>query len=224
MNILLISATSAEIAPLKEYITHHWKADNDDVYSNNDIRLHFVATGVGMLSTCYQLLKNIQNQPFDFILQAGIGGSYDRNIELGKVLFVKDEIIGDLGAEDHYNFLDVFDLGFVKDDEIPFQQKKLINPLQSIAQKINLEKVSGLTVNTSTGNSFTATSRQEKYGCVVESMEGAALHFVCLNEKIPFAQIRSISNYVEARDRSKWKIKEAITNLNNWLIEFLNEL
>ncbi|MBK7884081.1 MAG: hypothetical protein IPJ81_10000 [Chitinophagaceae bacterium] len=58
-------------------------------------------------------------------------------------------------------------------------------------------------------------------------MEGAALQYVCLQEKIPFIQIRGISNYVGERDKLKWKMKEAIFNLNIELkniVKKLNEI
>ena len=54
-------------------------------------------------------------------------------------------------------------------------------------------------------------------------MEGAALHYVCLQEKVPFIQLRAISNYVGERDKSKWKMQEAITNLHNELLKLLNQ-
>ena len=53
-------------------------------------------------------------------------------------------------------------------------------------------------------------------------MECAALHYVCLQQNVPFLQIRSVSNEVGERDKSKWKIKEAVENLNNELIKILN--
>jgi futalosine hydrolase len=56
----------------------------------------------------------------------------------------------------------------------------------------------------------------------IESMEGAALHFVALHQNIPFIQMRSISNWVGERDKSKWKIKEAISNLNNELKKIID--
>jgi futalosine hydrolase len=58
----------------------------------------------------------------------------------------------------------------------------------------------------------------------VESMEGAALHYVCLSEKIPFLQLRGVSNYAGERNKSKWKLKEAIGNLNKELIRLLEDL
>jgi futalosine hydrolase len=54
-------------------------------------------------------------------------------------------------------------------------------------------------------------------------MEGAAFHYVCLQEGMPFAQVRSISNYVEPRNRSAWKIKEAVIALNEWVVAFLKQ-
>ncbi len=51
-------------------------------------------------------------------------------------------------------------------------------------------------------------------------MEGAAFHYACLQENIPFLQLRSISNYVEVRDKSKWKIQLAIKELNDTLIKY----
>jgi futalosine hydrolase len=45
-------------------------------------------------------------------------------------------------------------------------------------------------------------------------MEGAALHYVGLMENIPFIQIRALSNYIGERDKTKWKLHEAVSNLN----------
>jgi len=55
-------------------------------------------------------------------------------------------------------------------------------------------------------------------------MEGAAFFYVCLQEKAPFIQIRSISNYVGEQDKSKWEISLAVKNLNNVLLDILAEL
>ena len=49
---------------------------------------------------------------------------------------------------------------------------------------------------------------------VTESMEGAALHYVCMMENVPFLQIRSISNYIGERNKKKWDMMDSIFNLN----------
>ena len=224
MDLLLVAATDAEIEPLKKKIAAEWLASDQHLFSNGKHRLHFLTTGVGMVATTYSLTRAFQQQKVDFAIQAGIGGSFDRSIALGDVVSVTKELFGDTGAEDHYNFHDVFELGFVDVSEFPFQQKALHAPRHPLQELIHLPKASSLTINTVSGSSFTAIARFEKYGCQLESMEGAAFHFVCLKEGVPFAQIRAISNYVEARDKSKWKIRDAVVNLNDWLIRFLNTI
>jgi len=65
---------------------------------------------------------------------------------------------------------------------------------------------------------------REKYHSDIESMEGTAFHYVCLQQKIDFLQIRSISNVVGERDKSRWAIDSAIRNLNSELIKIIDNL
>ena len=60
--------------------------------------------------------------------------------------------------------------------------------------------------------------------CEIESLEGAAFHFVCLHEQLPFLQLRAISNIVGERNKKNWHLKEAVHNLNNKLITLIKEL
>ncbi len=221
MNILLVAATPAEIAPLADLLQQQWHQQPDGWLSNGTHHLQILISGVGLLPTTYHLTKKLVNHSFDLVLQAGIAGSYDRSLELASLAFISTETLGDTGAEDQYNFLDIFDLGLTPPDEAPFRSKTLPNPHGPSSLGISLPQVSALTVNMTAGTSFQAERRWRKYGCQLESMEGAALHYVCLLQNIPFAQVRSISNYVEARDRSRWKIPEAISSLNNWLSSYL---
>jgi futalosine hydrolase len=55
-------------------------------------------------------------------------------------------------------------------------------------------------------------------------MEGAALHYTCLMEKIPFIQLRGISNYITERNKKNWDMKQSILNLNKELIGMIEEL
>ena len=216
MNVLIVSATEAEIAPFIEYMQNASLRDG--------VAGGLLYTGVGMLNTAYELTKYLQQGRYDLVLQVGVAGSYVRNIEPGKVVFVTSDQYGDLGAEDHEEFIDIFEMELINKDARPYVIGKLYTPLIAIHNKITLQHVSGLTVNTVSGNERTIKMRREKYHCDIETMEGAALHYVCLKEKAPFAQVRAISNYVMPRDKSEWKMQEAIINLNNWLIDFVKSL
>ncbi len=213
MNILIVSATEAEIAPL----TEHFKSASLPATIAGGI----VISGVGMLNTAYELTKHLQANKYDLALQVGVAGSYTSNIAPGDLVFVTSDQYGDLGAEDHDNYLDIFEMGLLNPNMPPYIVGKMLTPLLPVHNRIRMPQVSGLTVNTVSGNERTINLRKEKYHCDVESMEGAAFHYICLREKIPFAQVRAISNYVTPRDKSQWKMKEAITNLNTWLIDFI---
>lgn len=224
MNILLIAATEAEIAPLIEYMRAGKYEVAPHIFEVNGERIHICITGVGMVATTYALAKALSaGDTFHFALQAGIGGAFDRQIALGDVVFITADEFADLGAEDHDQYLDIYQMGLAGKNDFPFRDGKLYTPLAAVHQSIALPQVSALTVNMVTGNEASVARLMAKYGAAVESMEGAAFHYVCLQENIPFAQVRAISNYVEPRDKSKWKMKEAVIALNKWLISYFQQ-
>lgn len=224
MDILLVSATEGEIGPFKARLGEHWSATGDGVYERGNVRLTLQTTGVGSMATAYALTKALCTQQYDLVLQAGIGGSFDRDISLGSVVLVASDRYGDMGAEDHDNYLDVFDMGLIQANSFPYENGVLPMPETGQHSRIKLPRVSALTVNMVSGNARSIERLSTCYGCQVESMEGAALHYVCLMEQVPFAQVRAISNYVTPRDRGSWKMKEAVIALNEWLADFLENI
>jgi futalosine hydrolase len=223
MKLLLVAATLPEIQPFIGHLQQSWTAHLPLVYKNRQHEIHICITGVGIMTTTFALASALKLQTYDFVLQAGVGGSFDRQIDLGQVVLVQSEQQGDLGAEDHEQFLDIYDLLLAEKDIFPFTAGRLDNPLSNIPFPFKLLTVSGLTVNTVSGCETTIAKRAEKFGCQLESMEGAPFHYVCLQENLPFAQVRSISNYVTPRDKSQWKMKDAIINLNQWLIQLAKD-
>jgi futalosine hydrolase len=222
MKLLLVSATEAEISPLLAHMQKLWQSPSTSVFVNGSTEIHICITGVGIMAAAYHLAKTLSINQYDLALQAGVAGSFSPDIALGELVFVNSDQYGDLGAEDHYNFLDIFDLGLLGENEAPFSDKKITtaytHPL------ITFKKVNGLTVNRVAGSEFTIIARKEKFNCDIESMEGLSFHYACAKENIPYAQIRSISNYVTPRDKESWKMKEAIINLNEWLINFIEKI
>lgn len=224
MKLLLTAATEAEISPLLAYLQKLWQPEISSKYTHGAVEIHICISGVGMMSTAYHLAKTCSASSYDFALQVGVAGSFTESIALGDLVSIVSDQYGDLGAEDHYNFISIFDLGLLKKDAVPFTNGRLVSAPHPLHDKMPSRKVRGLTVNTVSGSDFTIKARKEQFACDVESMEGIAFHYVCLKENIPFAQVRSISNYVTPRDKESWKMKEAIINLNEWLIGFIESL
>ena len=217
MKILLIAATEAEIAPLTEYIEPFRTSANGQKYAFGNADMSLLITGVGTAATVYNLTKQLAKNHYDIVLQAGVGGAFSNSIAIGDVVVVERERFADLGAEDNGEYIDIFDLGLLQANEKPFTDKWLEAPEVNLLKGIELKKVSGVTVNTVSGSTGTIQRIIDMYSPDVESMEGAAMYYVCLLEGIPFVQIRAVSNYVEPRDRSKWQMAKAIKNLNDVL-------
>lgn len=216
MNCLIVAATVFEITPFLE------KLKANDGLSNN-IAIDVAITGVGLTSATYSLSRQLNLKRPDIIIQAGIGGCFDQTKKLGSVFAIKGDAIADQGVVEKGKMQTLFDMGFVAKNKAPFSKGWLVNK-NEVLKKVKLKKVNAVSVNEITSSKKKVLLYKEKFHPVVESMEGAALHYVCLMEKIPFIQIRSISNYVGERNKKNWKIQESINNLNNELIRLLELL
>ena len=213
MNILLIAATAKEIGPFIEYCRNKRKPMDIDI----------LITGIGLTAATYHLSKQVSLKRPGLVMQAGVAGCFDRKIPLGSVVVVKKETIADQGVMQLKKLRTLFDLGLVPHDQFPFKKGWLENSTE-ILKKIKLKKVNGISVNQITTLTERIKIYRDYFRPVVESMEGAALHYTCLMEKIPFVQLRSVSNYIAERDKKKWNMTTSIANLNNELIKFTESL
>jgi len=206
--ILLIAATAFEIP---SFI----KQEN----KQQDILI----TGVGAAATMYHLQKRLHQIDYDFVVQAGIAGSFTDELNLGEVVIVEQDAFGDIGMEEKNNFTPIFKSGFVDENEFPFENGWLKNKNEIINQSL-LKIVRAVTVNKVSDSELQKQQLIQTFNPQIESMEGSAFHYVCLQEKIPFIQIRSISNFVGERDKTKWKMKDAINNLTTELVKLIEHL
>ncbi len=184
----------------------------------------FHATGVGMLVSAVTLTQLVLQQKPDLVIQAGIAGCFDAAAPLGQVIAVRDEILGDTGVEEGGAWKDVFDLNLENPDGAPFVNKRLPNSQFDRYNVLGLPAVTGITVNEITTKPERIALLSQKYSPYIESMEGAALHYVCGKLQVPFLQIRAVSNYIGERDKTKWKMKDAIVNLNTALLDYIGKL
>jgi futalosine hydrolase len=214
MLVLLVSATTFEIRE-----TVQWLDDNS--LHHNAPNPDLLITGIGQLQTAYALQKKISILRPGLVIQAGFGGSPDPE-DTGKVYAIRSERIADLGAIDQQGFRDIFELGLGTADQFPFHKGGLNNPYHHLLDWTGLPVLDGITVNEIKSADFAGFQRNVHP--VVESMEGAALHYVCLMEKIPFLQIRSVSNVLGDRDKSRWKLEEAGHNLHKTLVTLIQKL
>lgn len=222
MNLLLTSATYFEVNQTVDYLDKHWHKMSEGKWTSENHEIHLLVSGVGAFNTLYQLMNRLNQFSYSLIIQAGIGGTYQKNKPLGEVYYVASERFGDLGMEEKDgSFTSIFETPLIDKNLFPFTEGVLINPEASLTKFLPLAH--GITLNTVTGTQSKADKISQKYPEVeIENMEGAPFFYVCLKEKMPFMSIRSISNYVEDRNKEYWKMKEAIASLNNTLAELLD--
>lgn len=216
MKILIVSATQFEVNPLLNFLgiampTTGMNNANID-FEDKDIEV--LITGVGMVNTAFMMGRYI-NSLYDIVINIGVCGAFDRNLELGELVHVTSDVLSEMGAEDGEEFL-TYDQLNLPGEHIFSENYTISNPFID-----SLKKVKGITVNTVHGNETTIKKVQQLYHPDVESMEGAAFFTGCVRAGGDFIQIRAVSNYVEKRDKSRWKMPLAIKNLNDFLINFI---
>lgn len=224
MDILIVAATQDEIAPTIQYLDRSLRKIQPALYQKNQYRVVLLVTGVGMVATAWQMGLFLANQTPDWTINAGIAGAFDPALQLGDVVEVISDCTGDLGAETaDQQFLDLFDLQLSNPEATPFTHGRLVNPQAEYA--LFLPKAHGLTVNRVHGSADSIRATRMKYPHVqVETMESAAFFYACLQSRLLFTAIRSVSNYVEPRNRDNWKIDVAVKQLNLVVIEMLENL
>ena len=205
MKILVVAATQLEIEP----------------FINLKNNIEVLICGVGIPSTVYHLTKKMLQEKYDLVIQAGIAGTFSKKLKKGEVVVVEQDAFGDIGVEEKGEFKTLFQLDFDDKNKFPFKNGWLVNTSE-IINTAHLKKVNGVTVNKISDRKKQAKQLKEIFNADVESMEGAAFHFVCLQQNIPFLQLKSISNKVGERDKSKWNMIEAIANLNRELIDLVD--
>jgi futalosine hydrolase len=212
MQLLLCAATEFEIGPTIELIR-----------KENIKGVDVLITGIGLMASTYSLTRSVLQKKPDFILQAGIAGCLDAQLPLTKLVVVQQECIGDLGVEESGKFRSLFDMKLSNPDQFPWKNGRLSNDL-SILQQTGLTVVNGVTINEISTNKERIDFYRREFDASVETMEGAALHYVALMEGIRFLQLRSLSNFAGERDKTKWVMDMALASLNENLQRILIKL
>ncbi|MBN1187408.1 MAG: futalosine hydrolase [Bacteroidales bacterium] len=226
MRILIISATVPEIQPVLSVlkITNN-RNSKLKFYKYKDLCVDVLISGVGIPSTTYYVVKNTQHIRYNLVINSGIAGSFNPEIKVGDVVNVMVEQFGDIGVEDNEEFLTSFELKLEDPNVPPWINGRLFNDTTFNVPAIErLKKVKGMTVNKAHGCVESIARIKSKLNPDVETMEGAAVFYSCLMEKLSFYEIRAISNFVEPRNKKNWEVPLAITNLNTTMIRILEEL
>jgi len=222
MNILIVAATKLEVKLLADELDFLEETPHLGKYKLNDHFIDILITGIGTTFTTFHLSNVLREQSYQLVVNVGIAGSFTSDLTIGDVVSVVTDEFADLGIEKEDEFLTLFDAGFMDSNEFPFENGLLkATDLNGIFQ---LKKVKGITTNKSNGKANSISEVKSKFSAQVESMEGAAVFYVCNWLGVPCCQIRAISNFVEPRNSSPWNIPLALSQLNIVVLKVLKNL
>ncbi len=218
MNVVITAATIGEWMPAFAGMNKSF------TQKSSRLKVQFYQSGVGILASSVALTRlAIEDKP-DLIIQIGIAGCFKKTMQLGKVVVINEEILGDTGVEENGTWKDIFDLKLEKSNYHPFEKRRLPNPWLKKFNLLKLPELNAITVNQISTDEKRINQIQKKYKPDLESMEGAVLHYIGREMGIPFIQIRAISNVVGERDKSKWQMKASIDHLNKTVLQYIDAL
>ena len=168
-----------------------------------------------MVATTFAVTRKLAETQYDLVINIGIAGTFTNDVEIGQVVWVAIDEFSELGVEDHSRFIPADDLGLMDEADRVFHADEDYRP--------NLLGVTALTVNRVHGNAATIERDFKQFQSNIESMEGAAVAYVCTQLDVPWVQIRAISNLVEPRNRDAWNIPLAIKNLHSVIEKYIYE-
>lgn len=127
---------------------------------------------------------------------AGIAGAYpDSGLSVGDTVTVGTEYSADMGS-------------FTGEAFVPKFRERYTCP--HIPPGLPLRTVRS---NSVSGSAAPYTERQDVQ---IENMEGAAFFYTCLRHRIPFIEVRAVSNFV-GEDFSRWDVPKATEALGEAL-------
>ncbi len=226
MRILIVAESSREVTKLVDelkfvnQIEPHFKS-----YSCYNLHVDILITGLGSTFMAYHLTRALNMINYDLAINIGLAGSFDHFLEQGFVVNVIQEQFADLGVVHKNNFFTLADEELMDENTFPFAEGKLHSLGNFELDEVeSLIPVKGITLNTLHSDPKWLAKLREKFDPEVETMTGAAFFYVCLQEKIPFLQIRAISHFVEIRRIESWNIPNAVESLTATVVSILNEL
>jgi futalosine hydrolase len=154
------------------------------------------------------------------VVQIGVGGAYlSSSLKIGDIAIATSESYGNLGVitQEGWQSAEAIDIPLLQSDRAYFNTFPIDTDLVSCAleivqekfQEINIHSGPFVTVEQCSGLASAGNELAERFGAICENMEGAAAAQICKLYKIPFLELRGISNAVENRDRKKWDLKGA---------------
>jgi futalosine hydrolase len=174
--------------------------------------------GTGKSAAAMNLSLAIERARPPWVLAFGLCGAYPAGhgpgsnaLTVGDLCVIEQDMLADEGVRDPWGFRDLAAMGL--GDRGPFEADRALT--QRVAGMLGgLAIVRGATVSTCSGTDELSSSLGHRTAAHVETMEGAAIGLVCRELRLPWTQLRCVSNRTGDRSVSGWDLEGSIARLH----------
>lgn len=181
---------------------------------NNKHNIDLIITGVGIHRTTYNLTRYLSSTRVDLLLHAGICGSFSQQYPIGSVVHIIADTFADFGVDEETTFIHA---SRIFSEPLYYENHKNITTLI-------IPQAKGVTVNSISANRKKIEQLVSLFKPDIETMENAAVLFVCQQMSVPVITLRAVSNYIGNRNKDSWNIPLAIENLWLTLKKIVNDI
>ncbi|HFQ82213.1 MAG TPA: futalosine hydrolase [Desulfobacterales bacterium] len=197
--LLITTATELEMEPVRQALADYrgWLP---------------LVTGVGILETAVVLADFLAGGPGTAVIKVinvGVAGAYpESGLRILDIALAEVEIVADLGVccGD-----DIQPLAGIEVNSHMEMNKAFLEWAGTALRRaaINFKQGPFATVNSVSGTAARGAALRRRCQVICENMEGAATARVCESFGLPCLELRAVSNMVEDRDTSRWRLDEA---------------
>ncbi|MBD0319552.1 MAG: futalosine hydrolase [Gemmatimonadetes bacterium] len=175
--------------------------------------------GMGKTNAAHGLTALLESRGASGVIGFGVGGAYGGSgLGTGEVALASRAVYGDEGvaAPDGWMSTEGIGIPLVERDGRRWFNTYELDARRVESARLALEAAGigvrvgpFVTLSSCSGTAARGHELAARFGGIVEGMEGAALAHVATLYDVPFLELRAISNLVEDRDLSRWRLRDA---------------
>lgn len=199
--------------PFHEFLIVH--AAPIEGYGLEDLGVQSIGVGkVAAAVRCADLIRTRDN--VRAVLLFGVAGAFparhrdgDAPAGIGDLVVVSHDQFGDEGVATPDGFLDLGAMQLGDCGPFPADPRMA----GDVVETLSVPLVHGVTVSSCSGTEAASETMRERTGADIETMEGAAVAFVCRQMELPLLHLRAISNWTGDRDRGEWNLGAGVDSV-----------
>jgi futalosine hydrolase len=175
--------------------------------------------GMGKTNVASGVAALLEREPVRGVIGFGVAGAYPGSgLEVGDVALATACVYGDEGVDAPGGWISTEGIGIPllhregerRFNDFPLNPARVERARAALAAA-GIRAAAGpfVTVSACSGTALRGEELARRFGALCEGMEGAALAHVCALYGVPCLEVRGVSNHVEDRDLTRWRLRDA---------------